>query len=115
MNIRRESGLTLIGFIIVLAMVLFFIYAGMRIVPMYLEYHALGNALQVLQDDPASKKITSAEDQAKDPDEFVGQLCQQQYQERAYPHFKEEWWYQCARTLRGQRTLPWQYRPHRQF
>jgi len=57
MNIRRESGLTLIGFMIVLVMVMFFIYAGMRVVPMYLEYHALGNALQTLKDDPASKRL----------------------------------------------------------
>lgn len=57
MNTRRESGLTLIGFIIVLAMVLFFAYAGMRVVPMYLEYHALGNALKTLQNDPAAKSM----------------------------------------------------------
>jgi hypothetical protein len=57
MNIRRESGLTLIGFLIVLVMVLFFVYAGMRVVPMYLEYYALGNALQTLKDDPASKSM----------------------------------------------------------
>jgi hypothetical protein len=57
MNIRRESGLTLIGFLIVLVMILFFVYAGMRVVPMYLEYHALGNALQTLKDDPASKSM----------------------------------------------------------
>ncbi len=57
MNIRRESGLTLIGFLIVLVMILFFVYAGMRVVPMYLEYHALGNALQTLRDDPKSKSM----------------------------------------------------------
>ena len=57
MNIRRESGLTLIGFLIVLVMILFFVYAGMRVVPMYLEYHALGNALQTLKDDPKSKSM----------------------------------------------------------
>ena len=58
MNIRKENGLTLIGFLIVLGVVLFFAYAGMRIVPMYLEYHALGNALSKLEDDPAAKKMT---------------------------------------------------------
>ena len=39
MNIRRNGGLTLIGFVIVLAVCLFFAYAGMRLIPMYLEYH----------------------------------------------------------------------------
>jgi hypothetical protein len=58
MKIRKDSGLTLLGFLIVLAVVLFFVYAGMRIVPMYLEYHALGNALELLQNDPGSKSLT---------------------------------------------------------
>jgi hypothetical protein len=57
-NIRKENGLTLIGFLIVLGVVLFFAYAGMRIVPMYLEYHALGNALAKLEDDPSAKNMT---------------------------------------------------------
>lgn len=60
MNVRREKGLTLIGFLIVLSMVLFFAYAGMRVVPMYLEYHALGNALSKLQNDPAARNMTPA-------------------------------------------------------
>ena len=58
MNIRKENGLTLIGFLIALAVVLFFAYAGMRVVPMYLEYHALGNALSKLENDPAAKSMT---------------------------------------------------------
>ena len=58
MNIRKAKGLTLIGFLIVLVMVLFFAYAGMRVVPMYLEYHALGSALSKLEKDPAAKNMT---------------------------------------------------------
>ena len=58
MNIRKQNGLTLLGFLIALSVVLFFAYAGMRVVPMYLEYHALGNALEKLENDPASKKLT---------------------------------------------------------
>lgn len=57
MKIRNDSGLTLIGFLIVLAVTLFFAYAGMRIVPMYLEYHALGNAMDMLADDPMASKL----------------------------------------------------------
>ena len=59
MNIRKENGLTLIGFLIALSVVLFFAYAGMRIVPMYLEYHALGNALSKLENDPAASKMSA--------------------------------------------------------
>lgn len=58
MNIRKENGMTLLGFLIVLSVVLFFAYAGMRVVPSYLEYHALGNALAKLENDPAAKKMT---------------------------------------------------------
>ena len=57
MKIRNESGLTLIGFLIVLCVTLFFAYAGMRVIPMYLEYHALGNAMEVLRKDPTSKSL----------------------------------------------------------
>jgi hypothetical protein len=58
MNILRDNGLTLLGFLIVLVVVLFFAYAGMRVVPMYLEYHALGNAMELLQKDPGSAALT---------------------------------------------------------
>ena len=60
MNIRRHGGLTLIGFLIVLVISLFFAYAAMRVIPMYLEYHALGNALEQLQNDPGAKTMTPA-------------------------------------------------------
>ena len=49
MNIRKQNGLTLIGFVIVLSIVMLFAYAGMRLIPMYLEYYALVNALDKLQ------------------------------------------------------------------
>ena len=57
-TIRKQRGLTLIGFIIVLIMVLFFAYSAMRVVPMYLEYHALVNAMDKLQDDPLARNMT---------------------------------------------------------
>lgn len=58
MNIRKHNGLTLIGFLIVLCVVLFFAYAGMRVIPMYLEYHALLNAMTKLESDPLAKSMT---------------------------------------------------------
>jgi hypothetical protein len=60
MSIRRDSGLTLIGFLIVLSVTLFFAYAGMRVIPMYLEYYALVNALENLEREPASASLTPA-------------------------------------------------------
>lgn len=57
-SIRRQNGLTLTGFIIVLAVVLFFAYAAMRVVPMYLEYHALIGAMDKLVADPMAKSMS---------------------------------------------------------
>lgn len=58
MNIRKSKGLTLIGFVIVLAIVLFFAYAGMRVIPMYLEYQALISAMDKLKNDPMAKSMS---------------------------------------------------------
>jgi hypothetical protein len=57
MNIRKQRGLTLIGFVIVLSIVLLFAYAGMRLIPMYLEYYALVDAMEKLEDDPMAKAM----------------------------------------------------------
>jgi hypothetical protein len=65
MNIRRTNGLTLIGFLIVLVVTLFFVYAGMRLVPMYLEYHALTNAMSQLEDNPASANMSPGQIKSK--------------------------------------------------
>jgi len=52
MNIRKQRGLTLIGFLVVLVISLFFAYTGLKIIPSYLEYNALVNALKTLQNEP---------------------------------------------------------------
>ena len=49
---QRQSGLTLIGFIIVLAVVGLFVYIGMKLVPMYSEYYAVKQALKGLAQEP---------------------------------------------------------------
>jgi hypothetical protein len=45
MKIKKQAGMSLIGFIFVLAMVIFISYLGMRIVPMYMEYYSVVNAM----------------------------------------------------------------------
>ena len=45
MKIKKQSGMSLIGFVFVLAMVIFISYLGMRIVPMYMEYYSVVNAM----------------------------------------------------------------------
>jgi len=60
MNIRKHSGLTLMGFLIVLVLSLFFAYTGMKTIPSYLEYNALLNALKTLQNDPEAADYSPA-------------------------------------------------------
>jgi hypothetical protein len=57
MNIRKQRGLTLMGFLIVLSFSLFFAYTGMKTIPSYLEYNALLNALKTLQNDPGAAEL----------------------------------------------------------
>ena len=57
---RNQKGLTLVGFLIVLGVILFFAYSAMRVVPMYLEYHALANAMDKLVQDPTAKDLSPA-------------------------------------------------------
>jgi hypothetical protein len=52
MIIRKQRGLTLMGFLIALSIGLFFAYTAMRVVPIYLEYNALNNALKTVQQLP---------------------------------------------------------------
>ncbi len=59
MKIRKQRGLTLMGFGLVLVLVVFFSYAAMRVVPLYLEYQALISAMNTLVIDPRGRKMTS--------------------------------------------------------
>jgi hypothetical protein len=58
MKIRKQRGLTLVGFGMVLVLVVFFAYTGMKLVPLYLEYHALTNAMDTLKNNPAAAKMS---------------------------------------------------------
>src|SRR6476659_1973639 len=49
---RNQGGMTLIGFVIVLAVVGFFAYIGMKLFPMYSEFYAVKQALKGLQSEP---------------------------------------------------------------
>ena len=49
---RNQGGLTLIGFIIVLAVVGVFAYVGMKLFPMYSEFYSVKQALKGLAGEP---------------------------------------------------------------
>jgi hypothetical protein len=49
---RTQSGITLLGFIIVLAVVGLFAYIGMKLFPMYSEFYSVKSALKGLSKEP---------------------------------------------------------------
>ena len=58
MKVRKQGGLTLIGFFIVLAISIFFAYLGMRIVPIYMEYWSVVNAMDGVAKERGSANYT---------------------------------------------------------
>lgn len=49
---RKQGGITLVGFIIVLGVAGLFIYMGMKVIPMYSEYYSVKQALEGLENEP---------------------------------------------------------------
>lgn len=49
---RKQSGMTMLGFLITLGVVMFFLYCGMKVVPMYTEYYSVKKALAGLAEEP---------------------------------------------------------------
>ena len=45
MKIRKQRGMSIIGFILILSMVIFASFIGMKIVPVYMEYYSVVSAL----------------------------------------------------------------------
>ncbi len=61
---RKQSGMTMLGFLITLAVVMFFLYCGMKVVPMYTEFYSVKKALAGLAAEPG---ITSkSKEQVRD-------------------------------------------------
>ncbi|RNF84972.1 DUF4845 domain-containing protein [Montanilutibacter psychrotolerans] len=51
---HNQRGITLIGFIMVLAVVGVFAYMGMKLVPMYSEYYSVKRSLSALASEPGA-------------------------------------------------------------
>jgi hypothetical protein len=67
---RTQSGMALIAFVIVLAVVGLFAYVAMKLVPMYSEYYAVKQALKGLAAEPG----IADQDPAKIQDLFFRRL-----------------------------------------
>ena len=58
MNIRKQKGLTLIGFVIVLSFVLFITFIGMKIGPIYMEYYSVVSAMNGVASERGSARLS---------------------------------------------------------
>lgn len=57
---KRQRGLTLIGFVIVLALLGFFAYVGMKLFPVYGEYYSVVQAMKGVQSEPGVAQMSPA-------------------------------------------------------
>ncbi|HEY1069443.1 MAG TPA: DUF4845 domain-containing protein [Thermomonas sp.] len=48
---QTQQGMTMLGFLMTLCLAIFFAYVGMKIVPMYIEYYSVQQALKGLAED----------------------------------------------------------------
>jgi len=67
---RTQSGITLIGFLVVLAVAGFFAYVGMKLFPMYQEYYSVKTAMKGLANEPG----IATQDPARIQDLFFRRL-----------------------------------------
>ena len=58
MNIKKQNGLTLIGFIIVLGFVIFISFIGMKIAPIYMEYYGVVSAMDGVAKERGSANLS---------------------------------------------------------
>ena len=58
---RTQSGLTLIGFIVILAVVGLFAYVGMKLAPMYSEFYSVKQAMKAISAEPGIANMAPRE------------------------------------------------------
>ncbi|AAW75108.1 DUF4845 domain-containing protein [Xanthomonas oryzae pv. oryzae] len=54
---RKQSGMTLMSFVVVVAVVGFGLYIGMKLFPMYQEYYSVRAAMKGLANEPGSANM----------------------------------------------------------
>jgi hypothetical protein len=58
MKVHKQQGMTIIGFILVLGLVVFTAYLGIRIAPIYLEYYSVVNAMNGVAAEKGSAQLS---------------------------------------------------------
>ena len=58
MKVYKQSGMTLIGFMIVLSLVIFITFIGMKIGPIYMEYYSVVSAMNGVASERGSARYS---------------------------------------------------------
>lgn len=58
---KRQSGITLIGFVFILIIGAFFVYTAMKLVPAYLDYFNVAKAMNTVASEPSSGAMSPEE------------------------------------------------------
>ncbi len=58
MKMQQQKGMSLVGFLVVLAMVVFVAYLGMRIMPIYLEFYSVKQAMNGIAEESGSANFS---------------------------------------------------------
>jgi len=58
MKIRKQQGLTLVGFMMVLTLVIFATYIGLRVGPIYMEYYSVVSSMNGVASERGSANYT---------------------------------------------------------
>jgi hypothetical protein len=60
---RMQRGMTMLGFLITLSVVILFLYCGMKIVPMYIEFYSVKKMMATIASNPEA--ATGSKDQIR--------------------------------------------------
>src|ERR1700712_494543 len=58
---NKQTGITMIGFVVLLGVLGFFIYAGMKLFPAYTEYYGVVKSMKLLQNEAGIQNATIEE------------------------------------------------------
>jgi hypothetical protein len=60
-GIKRQRGMTGMGWLTVLFLIGFFVFLGFKLVPIYLEHHSVASVLKSLEEEPLITKKSKAQ------------------------------------------------------
>ncbi len=58
---KHQQGMSITGWILLIAIALFFVLLGVRMVPSYMEFHSMSKILESIRDDPKYRQAPPKE------------------------------------------------------